>query len=245
MAPPRIAVREMRADEIHIRSDYFHGATDAELLALGVDRARLPSPRAWQESYEEDRSRSLEERSGYALVWMLDHVVVGFSTADRIVFGQQAFMHLHILDADRRRRGLGTQFVGLSARAYFEAFCLQRLFCEPNALNVAPNRTLQQAGFRYVLSRECTPGPINFPQVTTQWVLERDRAELVDRGDDEPCVPLVVSGRDGPVDCDVDDLWAEADRTDRRRRLPPAQADGQPARSSGYGASRPCPRSVG
>ena len=183
MARPRMAVREMDADEFHIRIDYFHRATDSELIVLGVDRARLPSPRAWQESYEADQSRSVEERSGYALLWLLDDVVVGFSTADQIVFGQQAHMHLHILDADRRRQGLGTQFVRLSATAYFEAFDLQWLFCEPNALNVAPNRTLQQAGFRYVLSRECTPSPINFPQVTTRWVLERDRAGLDDGGD--------------------------------------------------------------
>ncbi len=168
----------MRADEFHIRIDYFHRATDAELIVLGVDRARLPSPRTWQESYDEDLSRPLKERSGYALLWMLDHVIVGFSTADQIVFGQEARMHLHIVDADRRRQGLGTQFVRLSAKAYFEIFELQRLFCEPNAVNVAPNRTLQRAGFRYVLSRECTPSPINFPQVTTQWVLERDRAGL-------------------------------------------------------------------
>jgi RimJ/RimL family protein N-acetyltransferase len=185
MARPRITVREMRPDEVHIRIDYFHRASDADLLVLGVDRARLPSPRAWQESYEEDHSRSLEERSGYALLWMLDHVVVGFSTADEIVLGQEARMHLHIVDANRRRRGLGTQFVRLSAKEYFAVFDLQRLFCEPNALNVAPNRTLQRAGFRYVLSRECTPSPINFPQVTTRWVLERDRAGLDDRSDEE------------------------------------------------------------
>jgi len=186
MTRPLMAVREMRADEIHIRIDYFHSATDTELIVLGVDRARLPSPRAWQESYEKDQSRSLKERSGYALLWMLDHIVVGFSTADQIIFGQEARMHLHIVDADRRRQGLGTQFVRLSAKAYFEIFELQRLFCEPNAVNVAPNRTLQRAGFRYVLSHACTPSPINFPQVTTQWVIDRDRAGLDGDSDDQP-----------------------------------------------------------
>jgi transposase InsO family protein len=49
---------------------------------------------------------------------------------------------------------------------------LRRLFCEPNACNVGPNRTLLRAGFSYLFSHETTPGPINFPQVTTRWVLE-------------------------------------------------------------------------
>jgi RimJ/RimL family protein N-acetyltransferase len=178
MVTPRMSVREMRSDEVHIRIDYFHRASDDQLRALGVDRALLPSPREWQETYDKDRSRPLEERASYALVWELDDAVVGFSTADRIVFGQEAYMHLHILDAERRRAGLGTQFVRLSAEEYFGVFELQRLFCEPNALNVAPNRTLQRAGFRYVLSHECTPNPINFPQVTTRWMLERDRAGI-------------------------------------------------------------------
>lgn len=178
MPPPRLAVREMRLDEVHIRVDYFHRASDAYLTTLGVDRGKLPAPAVWQDSYRADLHRPRQERSGYALVWELDEEIIGFSSADRIVFGQQAHMHLHILDPERRRHGLGSRFVRLSAAEYFATFDLERLFCEPNALNVAPNRTLQRAGFRYDLSHECTPNPINFRQVTTRWVLERDGAGL-------------------------------------------------------------------
>ncbi len=165
----------MRLDEVHVRIDYFHDASDDHLVALGVDRARLPTRRDWEESYRADHARPFEERSMVALVWELDDAIVGFSTADRIVFGTEASMHLHILDATQRRRGLGVEFVQMSAAEYFRTLHLRRLFSEPNALNLAPNRTLQRAGFRYLLSHECTPGPINFPQVTTRWVLERGR----------------------------------------------------------------------
>ena len=82
-------------------------------------------------------------------------------------------MHLHILERSWRRRGLGTSFVKVSASKYFEVFELKNLYCEPNALNAAPNRTLQRAGFTYLFSHETVPGPINFRQVTTRWVLER------------------------------------------------------------------------
>jgi RimJ/RimL family protein N-acetyltransferase len=99
--------------------------------------------------------------------------MVGFSSTDRITFGNEAFMHLHVVEAELRSSGLGTQFVMLSAQAYFKVLELRRLFCEPNALNVAPNRTLQRAGFRYLFTHESQPSPINFPQLTTRWVLDR------------------------------------------------------------------------
>lgn len=168
-----LAVREMRLEEVGIRIGYFHGASDDHLRVLGVDRALLPTPEAWQASYKEDYARPLRERVHFSLVWELDGRPIGFSSTDRIVFGKQAFMHLHIIDPTRRREGLGTELVKESARIYFRALELKRLFCEPNAFNVAPNRTLQRAGFSYVVTHEATPSPINFPQVTTRWVLER------------------------------------------------------------------------
>lgn len=168
-----MTVREMELGDVAIRIGYFHGATDWQLRVLGVDRARLPSPEAWRAFYEEDFARPLPERVNWSLVWELDGRTVGFSSADHIVFGREAFMHLHILDSTHRRVGLGAEFVKRSATAYFRVLELQRLFSEPNAFNVAPNRALQRAGFRYLFTHETTPGPINLPQVATRWVLDQ------------------------------------------------------------------------
>lgn len=170
---PCVTVREMTLADVEIRIGYFHDASDQHLRTLGVSRERLPTREAWRSFYREDDVRPIEERLNFALIWEADGQAVGFSSADRIVFGTEAFMHLHILSPDRRRRGLGTECVRKSARAYFEILQLERIFCEPNAFNVAPNRTLQRAGFRYLFTHEATPSPINFPQVTTRWVLDR------------------------------------------------------------------------
>jgi RimJ/RimL family protein N-acetyltransferase len=169
----QLTVREMRLSEVGIRIDYFHNASDEYLRMLGVDRSLFPTREAWQAFYEEDCSRPIRDRVNYILLWERDGRMVGFSSTDRINFGNEALMHLNIVEAELRRRGLGTQFVRLSAQAYFEALELKRLFCEPNAFNVAPNRTLQRAGFRYLLTHESQPSSINFPQVTTRWVLDR------------------------------------------------------------------------
>jgi RimJ/RimL family protein N-acetyltransferase len=170
---PELAVREMRLDEVHLRIDYFHDASDEYLHMLGVDRTLLPSREAWLANYEEEYTRPVEERQSYSLVWEVDDRSIGFSSADRIAFGQEAFMHLHVVQPELRRVGLGTAFVRRSADVYFDVFQLERLFCEPNAFNTAPNRTLQRAGFKYLSTQKTTPGPINFPQVTNRWLLER------------------------------------------------------------------------
>jgi len=174
VTPARI-VRPLRLDEVGTRIDYFHDASDEYLLKLGVDRALLPSKDAWRTYYEEDFARPLAARETYNLAWELDGRVVGFSSVDHIEFGEQAFMHLHIIEEPRRRSGLGTEFVRLSVEEYFRALELRRLFCQPNAFNVAPNRTLQRVGFRYVFTDEMQPSVINFPQPITRWVLERQR----------------------------------------------------------------------
>jgi RimJ/RimL family protein N-acetyltransferase len=173
MPTPRLVVREMQLAEVGIRIDYFHDSPDEHLLKLGVDRASLPPRQAWLSTYVEDYARPIEEREGYSLIWELDGRTVGFSSTDRIVFGDQAFMHLHITDPDLRHRGHGAEFVKESARHYFRVLQLERLYCEPNAFNQAPNRTLQRAGFHFLFTHEAQPSPMNFHQVTTRWLLER------------------------------------------------------------------------
>lgn len=168
-----LVVREMTLDEVRIRIDYFHNSSDAYLERLGVSRSLLPAPDEWFSFYEQDAARPIQERLVYSLLWLVRDEPVGFGSLDRIEFGNEAFMHLHVLREDDRRRGLGTECVRRSVAIYFETFQLRRLFCEPNALNVAPNRTVQAAGFRYLFSHFTTPGPINVPQVTTRWAIDR------------------------------------------------------------------------
>jgi RimJ/RimL family protein N-acetyltransferase len=169
----RLRVREMRLREVGIRIDYFHDSSDDHLRMLGVDRRLLPSRSAWREFYEADFARPVQDRDSYLLAWEVDTQIVGFSSTDQISFGEQAFMHLHILETHHRRSGMGTQFVRQSAAMYFQVLELQRLYCQPNAFNVAPNRTCQRAGFRYVFTKELRPSPINFLQPVTRWVLDQ------------------------------------------------------------------------
>lgn len=172
MSKESLSIRPMGLADFAARISYFHDAPDEHLASLGVDRARLPDPVEWRARFAANLALPIKERSEYGVVWELDDAPVGFSTADQIHFGAEAHMHLHIVDPERRAAGLGTQFVRLTAVHYCDALQLISLYCEPNALNAAPNRTLQSAGFRYVRSRRCRPAPINTHQTTTIWLYE-------------------------------------------------------------------------
>jgi len=109
-------------------------------------------------------SLPLHQRTNVLIAWLLREHVIGFSSADRIVFGDRANMHLHVIDVNQRHLGFGTECVRQTVDIYFDELRLKRLFCEPNAFNVAPNRALQKAGFKYVKTHMTVPGP---PQLSS------------------------------------------------------------------------------
>ena len=162
----------MAVDEVELIIDYFHSSTPEHLELLGVDPTRLPGRGQWRSAYVAEYDKPLGERSLPLVVWELDGEAFGFSTADTVVRGEEARMHLHIVNARHRGSGLGSDCVRRSAALYIEVFGLKRVFSEPNAFNVAPHRTLQRAGFRYVKTHMTVPGPLNYHQAVTRWVLE-------------------------------------------------------------------------
>lgn len=168
-----ISVREMQLDEVEVVINYFHGATPEHLELLGVDPTRLPSKAQWKHLYEYDYSQPRERRKSLLVLWQADGKNIGFSSVDKIKFGEEAYMHLHVFEPQSRKAGYGAMCVRQSVAIYFQSLELKRLLCEPNAFNVAPNRTLQKAGFRYVKTHMTVPGPLNFHQAVTQWAMEK------------------------------------------------------------------------
>jgi RimJ/RimL family protein N-acetyltransferase len=164
--------RLMELGEVDVIIGYFHQASSEFLNRLGVDPAKLPEPARWRAYYAHEFSLPIEQRKSLLVLWEAGGEPISFSTADKIKLGDEAYMHLHITRPDRRRSGAGTELVQQTARIYFDTLKIKRLFCEPYALNDAPNRTLQRAGFRFVRTHETVPGPLNFHQAVTRWVLE-------------------------------------------------------------------------
>jgi RimJ/RimL family protein N-acetyltransferase len=169
----KVVARLMQRSEADLVISYFHDASPEFLHGLGVDKAKLPDRALWHAHYAHEFSLPIEQRKSLLVLWLLGDEPIGFSTADKIKFGEDAYMHLHIVRGERRRAGMGTELVKQTAKIYFDTLKIQRLFCEPYALNEAPNRTLKRAGFSFVKTHETVPGPLNFHQPVNRWLLER------------------------------------------------------------------------
>jgi len=172
----------MRPEETHLIVDYFLKADAQHLARLGVDPARLPESSAWNTLLREDFQRPLTERHFFYVLWEIDGALVGHSHIGDIAYGKEAYAHLHVWQPDGRKRGYGTLLMRDSVAIYFAEFHLERLFCQPNAYNVAPNRTLQRVGFEYLDTIQTTPGWINFHQPVTRWLLTKERFDSVVAG---------------------------------------------------------------
>jgi RimJ/RimL family protein N-acetyltransferase len=168
-----LTVREMTSSEVDLIIQYFQSSTPEHLEIFGVDPTRLPPVESWRERLRRECTLSIEQRSVVLVIWLLGDQPIGFSSSDKIRYGEQAHMHLHVVDPERRSQGIGAEGVRRSVDIYFERLKLKRLFCEPNAFNVAPNRALQKAGFKYLKTHMTVPGPLNYHQAVTRWVMER------------------------------------------------------------------------
>jgi RimJ/RimL family protein N-acetyltransferase len=84
-------------------------------------------------------------------------------------------MHLHLWQSADRIKGLGTQLVWLSLPFFFDNYLLKTLYCEPYALNPAPNKTLEKVGFHKIREYVSIPGWLNFEQPVQLWQLTREQ----------------------------------------------------------------------
>ena len=166
-------VREMRLEETSFVIDYFKSSTPEHFEMLGVDPTRLPPKEVWVSSFKSQYRLPIAERGGFFVIWLMDEQPIGFSSCDKIIFGEQAHMHLHVTEPTKRQQGIGAQCVRLSVEIYFRTLELKRLFCEPNAFNIGPNRTLQRAGFKYMKTHMTVPGPLTFHQAVNRWIFEQ------------------------------------------------------------------------
>jgi RimJ/RimL family protein N-acetyltransferase len=151
---------------------YFHDADDGYLRGMAVDRAKLPPRDAWLDRMVADAARPDRERELCHVGWYVDDVAVGHSNINKIVYGVEAYIHLHLWRADLRRAGAGSELFRRTATYFRTRFALARIYCEPWADNPAPNRVLAKLGARFVERYRTTPGPINLEQEVNRWVIE-------------------------------------------------------------------------
>jgi len=172
----------MEKEDVDLIISYFLQADADFLQDMGVDSKKLPHRETWQKLLFEDLARPIRRKNFFYLIWELDGSPIGHSNINNITFGNEAHMHLHLWEPGKRRCGHGSSFIRESISVYFEKFDLQNLFCEPYALNPAPNKTLAEIGFELIKQYDTVPGWINFFQTVNQWILSRENWRSLNNG---------------------------------------------------------------
>jgi len=184
MKQEHLTIRELQMDDIEPIVRYWTESSDAHMLGMGVDLAKLPEANAFRKMLAYQLQLPIEQRRAYCLIWECNGQAVGHSNTNPTHFGDYAYMHLHLWDSPSRKRGWGTTFVRLGLPYFFKNLKLDTLYCHPYALNPAPNKTLEKVGFSFVKRYTTIPGSINFEQEVIQWKMTRKRfEELYPSGD--------------------------------------------------------------
>ncbi|HMQ49416.1 MAG TPA: GNAT family protein [Saprospiraceae bacterium] len=170
-----LSVREMQLSDVASIIQYWLGSDATHLLAMGVDLAKVPSRDDLAAMLQEQIELPLEAKRSYGLIWELEGRAIGHSNTNPTYFGDHAFMHLHLWGAVHRKKGLGTELVQLSLPHFFSKLQLEVLYCQPYALNPAPNKTLAKAGFEFLKEYITVPGSINLEQSVKLWKMSRER----------------------------------------------------------------------
>ncbi|TVZ55573.1 RimJ/RimL family protein N-acetyltransferase [Lutibacter sp. Hel_I_33_5] len=171
----KLTVREFTIDDVNFIVDYFYNATDEFLLGMGAIKEKLPKRTLFYDIIYSEVEKKYRNKNLYYIIWLLNNEPVGHSHINKINFGKEAYMHLHLWKNPNRQKGLGSAFVKETLPYYFKNFQLENLFCEPYAENPSPNKTLLKVGFDFVKGYETIPGTINFHQKVNQYILSREK----------------------------------------------------------------------
>ena len=169
MEEQQLTVREIQQSDVALISKYWLTAVPEYLVAMGVDLNKIPSKEELVAMLTEQLQLSYEQKKSYCIIWELNRQPIGHSNVNKIVFGKEAYIHLHIWYAAERKMGLGSRFIEMSLPWFFKNLQIKKICCEPYALNPAPNKVLAHAGFNFIKEYITTPGTFNFEQPVNHW----------------------------------------------------------------------------
>lgn len=167
----QLAVRELTATDIPQLLTYWYTASPEYMQSMGADITLLPARKDFDASLKKQLETDYPYKQAYAIIWLMNGNAVGHCNVNKIDFGNEAHMHLHMWSADSRKKGMGAELVKMSLPYFFKNLQLKKIICEPYSKNIAPNKTLAKAGFTFIKNYITTPGALNFEQEVSRWEL--------------------------------------------------------------------------
>ncbi len=170
-----LSVREIEIPDIELIASYWLNADKIHLESMGVDINKIPARQQFINYLTTQLETPIANRESYCIIWLENNVPIGHSNTRPTLYGEEAFMHLHLWNNENRRKGIGYELVKLTIPHFFENLKLKVLYCEPYALNPAPNKTIQKAGFGLVKEYTTVPGAFNSEQKVKRWQLSYEK----------------------------------------------------------------------
>ncbi len=167
-----LSVRELKEIDIPSIINYWLSSDTEFLSGMGADINKIPAKKNWEKMLAEQLSQSYKGKKSYCIIWLVNDEPVGHSKVNKIIFGEEAYMHLHLWKSDKRQQGIGAALVKLTLPWFFNNLQLKKIYCEPYALNPAPNKTLEKVGFTFIKEYITIPGSLNFEQPVKLWELK-------------------------------------------------------------------------
>lgn len=171
MTGVKLSLRQSEVSDFESVVDYFLKSDKDFLLAMGVEISKLPSKEEWLNVLTSDFYMGNEKKSFFYVTLLLNNEPVGHSNINKIVFSEEAYMHLHLWQKQIRQKGIGFDLLQMTLPHYFDTFKLKKLYCEPSAFNPAQNKALEKLGFYFIKSYDTIPGWINSYQTVNRWCL--------------------------------------------------------------------------
>jgi RimJ/RimL family protein N-acetyltransferase len=172
-------VREIQQPDVGLIVSYWLTSDPLFLQSMGVDVNKIPAREQLTSMIAEQLTEPYDQKKAYAIIWEINGQAAGHCNVNKIIFGKEAYMHLHLWNSNTRQQGAGAALVELTLPYFFENLQLRDLFCEPYALNPAPNKTLAKTGFEFVKEYITTPGALNFEQPVYRWQLTYDKYKAI------------------------------------------------------------------
>ncbi|MEH6761960.1 MAG: GNAT family protein [Maribacter arcticus] len=144
------SIREATQVDLIQITNYFTSKPNEYWLNMGVDPNKLPNKIKLLHILQEEFDKPIEDKQLFHIIWFVDGTAVGHSNINKIKYGQEAEIHLHLWDHENTKNGVGIPMLKLSIKRYFELFKLSKLFCEPYAKNIAPNIIIPKLGFEFM-----------------------------------------------------------------------------------------------
>lgn len=177
MSNENLIVKEIERKDIASIINYWTTASADYLQSMGADINKIPVKAELEKMLVAQIQAPMKEKKSYCIIWLADDKPIGHSNVNKIIFGEEAYMHLHLWNSEYRKKGRGQALVKLTLPYFFENLKLKKIYCEPYSLNPSPNRTLEKVGFKFVKQYVTIPGSLNFEQQVNLWEMTKENFE--------------------------------------------------------------------